>query len=245
MLLLMKDPYKALREEAFEANRAIPRLNLALFTWGNASAFDGAAFAIKPSGIPYDELAPESMVVLDLEGARICGALAASSDAETHRVLYRSFPGIRGVVHTHSTYAAAWAQARRDVPLLGTTHADHAATPIPCTPFLERGALKRGYERETGELILQTFRRRGLNHEETPMALVAGHGPFVWGRGAREAVYHAAVLEEICRMAALALGINPQAQSLPAHLARAHWERKHGSTAYYGQPAPVGPETPA
>jgi L-ribulose-5-phosphate 4-epimerase len=210
-----------------------------MYTWGNVSAFDAAAgvFAIKPSGVPYDALRPEDMVVLDLDGGVVEGKLRPSSDMPTHLALYRRFSGggIRGITHTHSPYAVAWAQAARSIPLLGTTHADHAAFAVPCTAFLTEDAVKRNYEEETGVLIADTFRDLGLSPVETPMVLVAGHGPFAWGESAEKAVYHACVLEEIAKMAALTLGINPAAKPLPAYITAKHYTRKHGANAYYGQ----------
>jgi L-ribulose-5-phosphate 4-epimerase len=231
------DMYKTLREEAFEANREIPRRNLAIYTWGNVSAFDpsGGVFAIKPSGVEYDALTPESMVIVDLDGRIVDGAYRPSSDTNTHRVLYREFSGIRGITHTHSTYAVAWAQARRSVPVFGTTHADHGAEEIPCTAVMDAEAVKNNYELETGNLILETFRKGNIDPAHNTMVLVAGHGPFAWGGSAAESVYHAAVLEEVCRMALLTLVVNPAAESLPAHIINKHWERKHGAGAYYGQ----------
>jgi L-ribulose-5-phosphate 4-epimerase len=231
------DTYKTLREEAFEANREIPRRNLAIYTWGNVSAFDPrlGVFAIKPSGVDYEQLSPESMVVVDLEGSVADGKLRPSSDTETHRVLYREFPGIRGITHTHSAYAVAWAQARRPVPVFGTTHADHGAGEIPCTDMMGEGAVKNNYERETGNLIVETFRKEGKNPAHMPMILVAGHGPFTWGKSAALSLYHAAVLEEVCKMALLTLTLDPRAAVLPEHIIRKHWERKHGEGAYYGQ----------
>jgi L-ribulose-5-phosphate 4-epimerase len=175
------------------------------------------------------------MVVVDLEGRVAAGDLNPSSDTETHRVLYREFPGIRGITHTHSTYAVAWAQARRPVPVLGTTHADHGAEEIPCTEILSAGALTRNYELETGNLIVETFRKGGKNPAYMPMVLVAGHGPFTWGKDAAQSVYHGAVLEEVCKMALLTLTLEPAAAPLPEYLIRKHWERKHGPGAYYGQ----------
>jgi L-ribulose-5-phosphate 4-epimerase len=230
------DAYKALREEACEANREIPRRNLAIYTWGNVSAFDPAAgvFAIKPSGVAYGDLTPDSMVVVDLDGKIADGKLRPSSDAETHRVLYREFGGIRGVTHTHSPYAVAWAQARKPVPVFGTTHADYGG-PIPCSGYMSAAAVESDYERETGNLIVETFRERGVETLHTPMVLVAGHGPFTWGDSAAQSVYHAAVLEEICRMAHLTVTLDPRAGELPEHIRRKHWERKHGPDAYYGQ----------
>lgn len=234
----MKSSTSSLREEAFEANRTIARLRLAILTWGNASAFDPASglLAIKPSGLDYDELTPDSMVVLDLDGKIVEGSLRPSSDTKTHLVLYRSFSGIRGVCHSHSPHAVAWAQACRPIPCLGTTHADQTAGPIPCTPFISPEALKIDYEKGTGELIVATFRKEGLDPLATPMVVVAGHGPFTWGTSAMDAVHHAAALEEVARMAILTYAIDPEAAPLPAHIMRKHWERKHGSGAYYGQP---------
>jgi L-ribulose-5-phosphate 4-epimerase len=235
------DRYKSLREEAYEANMEIPRRNLAIYTWGNVSAFDpvGGVFAIKPSGVPYDNLAADSMVIVDLEGTVVGGGLKPSSDTETHRLLYREFASsgspINGIAHTHSPYAAAWAQARRDVPVFGTTHADHGAEDIPCTPMMDAGAAGGNYELETGRLIVETFRKRGKNPACMPMVLVAGHGPFAWGKTAAQSVYHAAVLEEVCKMALLTLSLNPRAEALPEYIIRKHWERKHGPDAYYGQ----------
>jgi L-ribulose-5-phosphate 4-epimerase len=231
------DIYKTLREEAFEANREIPRRNLAIYTWGNVSAFDPGRgiFAIKPSGVDYEALTPESMVLVDLDGKVVEGAYRPSSDTDTHRVLYREFSGIRGITHTHSAHAVAWAQARRPVPVFGTTHADHGAEEIPCTPVMSREAVKNNYELETGNLIVETFRKGPIDPAHITMVLVAGHGPFAWGKTAAESVYHAAVLEEICRMALLTLTVNPAAEPLPEHIINKHWERKHGAGAYYGQ----------
>lgn len=229
--------FKTLRDEAYEANMEIPRRSLAIYTWGNVSAFDATkgVFAIKPSGVVYDELTPSSMVIVDLEGKIVDGKLNPSSDTKTHQVLYREFPGIAGITHTHSTFAVAWAQARKSVPVFGTTHADHGAETIPCTEIMSAEAVARDYELETGNLIVQTFRTAGKNPLHMPMVLVAGHGPFAWGADAAKSVYHAAVLEEVCRMAQLTLSLDPRASPLPEHIVRKHWERKHGEGAYYGQ----------
>ena len=225
--------YRTLRQEAFEANLEIPRRGLAIYTWGNVSAFDRAAgvFAIKPSGVSYDALTADSMVVVDLEGKTVWGNLRPSLDTETHRALYLSFPGVGGITHTHSTFATAWAQAGRAVPVFGTTHADYAGE-IPCTEFLGKEAVENGYERETGNLIVNTLKK---NSAHLQMILAGGHGPFTWGENAAQSVYHAAVLEEICRMAFITLQINPDTPVLPAHIINKHWERKHGAGAYYGQ----------
>ncbi|MCL1909016.1 MAG: L-ribulose-5-phosphate 4-epimerase AraD [Holophagaceae bacterium] len=231
------DNYKSLREEAFEANLEIKRRSLAIYTWGNASAFDPdrGIFAIKPSGVEYDELKPELMVIVDIDGKIVEGKLNPSSDTKTHQVLFREFKGIRGVTHTHSPYAVAWAQAGRPVPIFGTTHADHCAREIPCTKFMSPEAVKNDYELETGNLIVETFRKNGLDSAQINMALVAGHGPFTWGTSAAKSVYHGAILEEICKMALFTITIEPKAMPLPEHITKKHWERKHGPSAYYGQ----------
>jgi L-ribulose-5-phosphate 4-epimerase len=233
----MMNMYKTLREEAFEANREIPRRNLAIYTWGNVSAFDPrrGIFAIKPSGLDYDVLTPESMVIVDLEGKVVDGALRPSSDTDTHRVLYREFSGLGGITHTHSAHAVAWAQARRPVPVFGTTHADHGAREIPCTAVMSPEAVKNNYELETGNLIVETFRKGAIDPVHITMVLVAGHGPFAWGKTAAESVYHGVVLEEVCKMALLTLSVDPAAAALPEHIINKHWERKHGAGAYYGQ----------
>ncbi|HEX7509157.1 MAG TPA: L-ribulose-5-phosphate 4-epimerase AraD [Polyangia bacterium] len=228
--------YDALREEACTANLEIAKLKLAILTWGNASAFDPAAgvFAIKPSGLEYSELGPESMVVVDLDGKVVAGTLRPSSDTKTHLVLYRSFEGIRGVCHSHSPHAVAWAQAGRAIPCLGTTHADQTAGEIPCTGMISAQALEKDYELGTGELIVETFKNK--KPLEIPMVIVAGHGPFTWGKSAMNAVHYAAALEEVARMAILTYYVNPSACPLPEHVMRKHYERKHGAGAYYGQP---------
>lgn len=234
--------YTELQREAYEANMQIPAQHLALYTWGNVSAFDKAAgvFAIKPSGVPYPELTPESMVIVDLEGNVVEGKLRPSSDTPTHAVIYREFAvsdgaRIGGIIHTHSTYAVSWAQAVKAVPLFGTTHADHIQTEVPCTPYLSREAVQNDYEKETGNLIVSHFRSLKLNPDEVNMVLVGGHGPFVWGATADKAVYNAAVLEEVSHMAMNTLQINPSQQPLPDYIINKHYMRKHGPNAYYGQ----------
>ena len=227
--------YKELKEAAFLANMEIPKLKLAIFTFGNVSAYDPklGALAIKPSGVPYSELKVEDMVVLDLEGAVIEGKLRPSSDTKTHVVLYRTFKNIRGVCHTHSPNAVAWCQAGRSIPVYGTTHADHTHLPIPLAPIMSKQAVKGDYEHETGLQIVRCFEH--IDPDECPMVLVEGHGPFAWGTSAEKALYHAAVLEEVAGMAANTELLNPKAKPLPDYLIRKHYERKHGSGAYYGQ----------
>lgn len=234
--------YEEIRNQAYIANMKIPENHLALYTWGNVSAFDkqNAVFAIKPSGVPYEELTPESMVIVDVEGKKVDGKLNPSSDTPTHAVLYKEFglkqnAQIGGIIHTHSTYAVSWAQALKEVPLFGTTHADHIQTAVPCTPYLSKQAVETNYEYETGIQILKLFEERNLNPSEVNMVLCGGHGPFCWGKDAEKAVYNATVLEEICKMAINTLIINPNANPLPQYIVNKHYERKHGPNAYYGQ----------
>jgi L-ribulose-5-phosphate 4-epimerase len=231
----MKSSYGELKEQAWQANMEIPRRGLAIYTFGNVSAFDAerALFAIKPSGVPYERLSAADMVVVDLDAKVIEGSLRPSSDTKTHAALYRAFPGIGGICHTHSTYATAWAQARTAIPLYGTTHADYLAEDIPCTAVLSAAAVEGDYEAETGTQIIECFRER--NPQETPMVLVAGHAPFTWGKTAEKAVYHAVILEELAKMAHVTRSIDPNARRLPDYLVRKHFERKHGKGAYYGQ----------
>ena len=231
----MASPYQELKEKAWAANQEIPRRGLAIYTFGNVSAFDAArgVFAIKPSGVEYERLGVDDMVVVDLAGKVVEGKLRPSSDTPTHAVLYGAFRGIGGVVHTHSTYATGWAQARRPIPIYGTTHADHLAEDVPCTEVMSDEAVERDYETETGHQIRACFARRDPLH--TPMVLVAGHGPFTWGETAAKAVYHAAVLEELARMAFVTRTLDPEAGRLPEKLVQKHFQRKHGKNAYYGQ----------
>ena len=228
---------KSLREEAYEANMEIKLRNLAIYTWGNSSAFDPdkGIFAIKPSGVDYDELKPEMMVLVDLNGKVIDGKLKPSSDTKTHLVLYREFKGILGITHTHSPYAVSWAQAKKSVPVFGTTHADHCAAEIPCTALMTPQAVENDYELETGNLIVKTFKDKKFNPLEINMVLVAGHGPFTWGKSAAQSVYNGVILEEICKMALFTINIDPQVKHLPEFITQKHWERKHGVNAYYGQ----------
>ena len=231
----MTPSYADLREQAFRANLEIPRRGLAIYTFGNVSAFDAerAVFAIKPSGVGYEVLTAADMVVVDLDAKVVEGNLRPSSDTKTHAALYRAFKGIGGIVHTHSTYATAWAQARLPIPILGTTHADHLAEDVPCTEIMSPDAVGGDYEAETGTQIIDCFRTR--DPHQTPMVLVAGHGPFTWGKTADKAVYHAVVLEELAKIASITRALDPAARRLPEHLVRKHFERKHGKGAYYGQ----------
>ena len=231
----MTSPYRELKERAWTANLEIPKRNLAIYTFGNVSALDAdrGIIAIKPSGVEYDKLTVDDMVVLDLSGEIVEGKLRPSSDTPTHLVLYRAWKGIEGVVHTHSTYATGWAQTRQPIPIYGTTHADHLAEDVPCTAVMSDEAVERDYEVETGNQILDCFGSRDPQH--VPMVLVAGHGPFTWGPTPEKAVYNAAVLEELARMAFVTHTVDPAAARLPDRLIRKHFERKHGKNAYYGQ----------
>ena len=229
--------YDHIREQAYEANMQLPKLGLVLFTFGNVSAADRAAgvFAIKPSGLPYNELAPNKMVIVDFEGITVEGILRPSSDTKTHAVLYKHWEKIGGIVHTHSTYATAWAQSQRDIPIFGTTHADHNTVDIPCAPPMDDEMIKGDYEYETGFQILNCFKEKGLSYEEVEMVLVGNHAPFTWGKTPDKAVYNSAVLETVAQMALLTEKINPSAPRLKEALIRKHFERKHGPHSYYGQ----------
>lgn len=213
----------------------LPLRGMVIYTFGNASAVDRerGVFAIKPSGVEYDELTPEDMVVVDLDGNVVDGRLRPSSDTRTHAVLYRNFPGIGGVAHTHSTYAVAWAQAERSIPILGTTHADLLASDIPCTGIMSGEMIEGDYETETGNLIVERF--ESLSYEEIPMVLVARHGPFTWGDTPERAVYNSVMLEELARIAWLTIALEPAIDRLDSVLAEKHYCRKHGDRAYYGQ----------
>ena len=229
--------YEQIRLEAYEGNMQLPRLGLVLFTFGNVSSVDRShgVFAIKPSGVPYDKLTPESMVVVDFEGNVVDGSLRPSSDTRTHAVLYRHWTGIGGIVHTHSVYATAWAQAQRDIPIFGTTHADHNTVDIPCAPPMPDEMIKGNYEYETGFQIINCFKERSLDYHEVEMILVGNHAPFTWGNTAEKAVYNSAVLEQVAQMAMYTEQINPSAPRLKEALVRKHFERKHGPDSYYGQ----------
>lgn len=227
--------YRELKEIAWRCNMELPKLGLALHTFGNASAVDRGrgVIAIKPSGVPYDELRPDMIVVVALDNRVVEGTLRPSSDTRTHTLLYRRFEKIGGVVHTHSPYAVAWAQAGFSVPILGTTHADHLPLDIPCTKRMTAAMIRGDYEEETGNLIVNTLARK--SYEDAPMVLVAGHGPFAWGATPEKAVYHSLMLEELSKIAYLTLQINPRAPRLGRPLIEKHYQRKHGPDSYYGQ----------
>jgi L-ribulose-5-phosphate 4-epimerase len=215
----------------------LPALGLVLFTFGNVSVADHSKglFAIKPSGVPYNLLSPEKMVIVDFDGNNVTSNGRPSSDTKTHAVLYKHWPEVNGIVHTHSTYATAWAQAQRDIPIYGTTHADHLTTDVPCAPPMHDDMIKGNYEHETGFQILNHLADKGLSYKDVEMILVGNHAPFTWGKTADKAVYNAAVLEEVARMAYLTETINPSCMRLKDSLIKKHFERKHGPDSYYGQ----------
>ena len=226
---------EALRSEVLEANLELVRRGLVLYTFGNVSGIsrsDGLV-AIKPSGVPYEKLQPEDIVVTDLDGILVDGTLRPSSDLATHLELYKAFPNIGGVAHTHSEFATAWAQARRPVPCFGTTHADYFHGPVPVTNPISSDDIAGHYERNTGTAIIRAF--RDIDYEHVPAVLVAHHGPFTWGRDATEAAHNAVILEHVARVAYRTIAINHEALEISAELHDKHFLRKHGATAYYGQ----------
>ena len=229
--------YQHIKEEAFEANMQLPKLGLVLFTFGNVSAADRklGVFAIKPSGVPYEDLSADKMVIVDFDGNTVEGSLRPSSDTKTHAVLYKHWDKINGIVHTHSTYATSWAQSQRDIPIFGTTHADHITVDVPCAPPMDDEMIKGNYEYETGFQIMNCFKEKGLSYEEVEMILVGNHAPFTWGKNAAKAVYNSAVLEQVAQMALLTEQINAKAPRLKDALIKKHFERKHGPDSYYGQ----------
>ena len=237
-----------LKAKVCRANLDLVRHGLVIFTWGNVSAIDRAAglVVIKPSGVSYDGMKPSDMVVVDLDGKVVEGELNPSSDTPTHLELYKAFPNIGGVVHTHSTFATAWAQAGNDIPNIGTTHADYFHDAIPCTRNMRRSEVFGEYEKETGRVIVERFVSKGIDPDDTPAVLVRNHGPFAWGTDADNAVHNAVVLEEVAKMAYLATDIHVAAQLKGIYLAdfsprmnrfliEKHYSRKHGPGAYYGQ----------
>mgnify|MGYP003601571652 FL=1 len=226
-----------LKEEVFQANLELPERGLIKYTWGNVSAVDRekGLFVIKPSGVGYDDMKASDMVVCDFDGNVIEGELNPSSDMPTHAVLYKEFPEIGAVVHTHSTWATIWAQAGLDVPAMGTTHADTFYGTVPCARFLTQAEIDRGYEEETGNAIVETFRERGIKPMEVPGVLLHGHGPFTWAKDAKGAVLNAVVLDEVCKTNLFARQLNAFAEELPQRILDKHYLRKHGENAYYGQ----------
>lgn len=226
-----------LKKIVCDANLELPRYGLVTFTWGNVSAIDRETglVVIKPSGVAYAGMQPEDMVVVDLQGQVVEGNYRPSSDTPTHVALYRAFPALGGIVHTHSRWATTFAQARRDIPALGTTHGDYFYGAIPCTPLMTPGQIAGEYELETGNVIIDTFRTRQIDPEQVPAVLVASHGPFAWGATAAEAVHNAVVLEEVACMALHAMQLTPTLAPMQQELLDRHYLRKHGKNAYYGQ----------
>ena len=223
-----------LKQQVFEANLELVEHGLVIFTWGNVSGInrDKGLIVIKPSGVPYDTMKVEDMVVVDMEGKVVTGDLRPSSDTPTHLELYKSFPNIGGVAHTHSTYGAAWAQAGLAIPITGTTHADYFSDDIPCTRDMTAAEIAGEYERETGVVIVETFAEKNPDH--IPGVLVKNHAPFTWGKDPYDAVHNSVVLEEVAKMGVIAEGLNPQITMNP-YIVKKHFERKHGANAYYGQ----------
>ncbi|WP_394775852.1 L-ribulose-5-phosphate 4-epimerase [Flavobacterium sp.] len=233
----MSSLYKDLKQECYEANMQLNALNLVVYTFGNVSAVDrkNSVFAIKPSGVPYEDLKPEDIVIVDFDNNIIEGSMRPSSDTKTHAYLYKNWPNIGGVAHTHATYSVAWAQSQRDIPIFGTTHADHLTADIPCAPPMADSLIEGNYEHNTGIQILDCFKEKNLSYEEVEMVLIGNHGPFAWGKNAAKAVYNSKVLEVVAEMAYLTLQINPNALRLKDSLIKKHYNRKHGKDSYYGQ----------
>ena len=226
-----------LKQEVYEANMLLPKYHLVTFTWGNVSGIDRekGLFVIKPSGVDYDKLTPDSMVVVNLEGEVVEGDYRPSSDTPTHVVLYNRFQEIGGVVHTHSPWATSWAQAGRGIPCYGTTHADYLYGQVPCVRTLTKEEIETAYEKNTGVLIADEFERLAVDYIATPAVLCKNHGPFTWGKDAKEPVHNAVVLEEVAKMAARCEQIDPKVNPAPQELQDKHYYRKHGKNAYYGQ----------
>ena len=226
-----------LKEKVYEANMELWRKGMVIYTWGNVSGIDRdkGLVVIKPSGVDYDVMKPEDMVVVDLKGNKVEGRYNPSSDTATHMVLYQRFPEVGGIVHTHSTWATSWAQAGRNIPCYGTTHADYIYQDVPCVRNLTKQEIDEAYELNTGILIADAFAEAHIDYVATPAVLCKNHGPFTWGKDAHEAVHNAVVLEEVAKMAANCEMINPQVQPAPMELQDKHYYRKHGENAYYGQ----------
>lgn len=233
----MSSKFQELKQECYEANMELNALGLVIYTFGNVSAVDRehGVFAIKPSGVAYEVLRPEDMVIVDFDNNIIEGDLRPSSDTRTHAYLYKHWTGIGGIAHTHAMYSVSWAQAQRDIPIFGTTHADHLTSDIPCAPPMDDSLIEGNYEHNTGIQILDCFKEKGLSYEEVEMVLLGNHGPFSWGKTAAKAVYNSKVLETVAQMAYLTLQINPEAPRLKQSLIKKHYDRKHGKDAYYGQ----------
>lgn len=233
----MSSIYKDLKQECYEANMQLNALDLVVYTFGNVSAVDRekGVFAIKPSGVPYEDLKPEDIVILDFDNNIIEGSLRPSSDTKTHAFLYKNWPNIGGIAHTHATYSVAWAQSQLDIPIFGTTHADHLTSDIPCAAPMSDALIEGNYEHNTGIQILDCFQEKNLSYQEVEMILIGNHGPFTWGKNASKAVYNSKVLEVVAKMAYLTLQINPNAPRLKDSLIKKHYERKHGKDSYYGQ----------
>ena len=226
-----------LKQRVYEANMLLPKYGLVTFTWGNVSEIDRekGLFAIKPSGVEYDKLTPEDMVIMDLNGNKVEGRYNPSSDMLTHMVLYNEFKEAGGIVHTHSPYATSWAQAGRDIPCYGTTHADYIYGEVPCARCLTKEEIDQAYEENTGHLIVSEFKARKKDPAAVPAVLCKNHGPFTWGKDAHEAVHNAVVLEEVAKMALWCEQIKPDVEPAPQELQDKHYYRKHGANAYYGQ----------
>ena len=228
---------ESLKESVCQANLELPRYGLVTFTWGNVSGIDRdrGLVVIKPSGVEYDGMRPDQMVVVDLDGKVVEGGLRPSSDTDTHVALYKAFPALGGIVHTHSRWAVVFAQAGRDIPAMGTTQGDYFYGDIPCTRFMTPEEIAGSYELETGNVIIETFRERGIDPAQVPGALVRSHGPFAWGTDPMNAVHNAVVMEEVAFMDFHALQLNPEAGRMQQELLDKHYLRKHGKNAYYGQ----------
>ena len=233
----MSSQYKDLKQECYEANMQLNALNLVVYTFGNVSAVDreNGVFFFLPSGVPYADLKLEFIVIVDFDNNVIEGTMRPSSDTKTHAYLYKHWPNIGGVAHTHATYSVAWAQSQQDIPIFGTTHADHLTADIPCAPPMADSLIEGNYEHNTGIQILDCFKEKNLSYEEVEMILIGNHGPFAWGKNAAKAVYNSKVLEVVAEMAYLTLQINPNAPRLKDSLIKKHYNRKHGKDSYYGQ----------
>jgi len=233
----MNSKYKELKRECYEANMQLNELGLVVYTFGNVSAVNrnDGVFAIKPSGVPYEDLKPEDIVILDYYSNLVEGSMRPSSDTKTHAYLYKKWDDIGGIAHTHATYSVAWAQSQKDIPIFGTTHADHLTADIPCAAPMHDNLIEGDYEHNTGIQILDCFKEKGISHTEVEMVLLGNHGPFAWGKNAAKAVYNSKVMEVVAEMAYITLQINPNAPRLKDSLIKKHYERKHGKDAYYGQ----------